>query len=82
MSVEEQVIVIFAGTTGLIDDVAVADVQRFQKDLVEFVHSRYSGLLTQIATKKQITDETRAQLKQAVGEFKEQFQPGVAAARA
>jgi F-type H+-transporting ATPase subunit alpha len=82
LSVEEQVIVIFAGTSGLIDDVAVPDVQRFQKDLVEFVHARYSGLLAQIAQKKQITDEARAELKRAIGEFKEQFQPGLIAARA
>jgi hypothetical protein len=38
--------------------------------------------LTQIATKKQITDDMRAELKRAIGEFKEQFQPGVIAARA
>jgi F-type H+/Na+-transporting ATPase subunit alpha len=82
LSVEEQVVVIFAGTTGLIDDVPVPDVQRFQKDLVEFIHTRYAALLTQIATKKQITDEGRAELKRAIGEFKEQFQAGTAAARA
>ena len=73
---------IFAGTSGLIDDVAVNDVQRFQKDLIEFVHTRYGGLLTQIAQKKQITDDARVELKRAIGEFKEQFQAGVAAARA
>jgi len=80
--VEEQVLVIFAGTSGLIDDVAVPDVQRFQKDLVEFVHTRYGGLLTQIAQKKQITDEMRTELKRAIGEFKEQFQANTVAARA
>jgi F-type H+-transporting ATPase subunit alpha len=82
LTVEEQVLVIFAGTTGLLDDVAVNDIQRFQKDLIEFVHTRYGALLTQIAQKKQITDEARAELKRAVGEFKEQFQAGAAAARA
>jgi F-type H+-transporting ATPase subunit alpha len=82
LSVEEQVIVIFAGTTGLIDDVAVNDVQRFQKDLVEYVHARYGTLLAQIAQKKQITDDARAELKRAIGEFKEQFQAGAPAARA
>ena len=65
-----------------VHDVAVPDVQRFQKDLVEFIHTRYGALLTQIAQKKQITDDGRAELKRAIGEFKEQFQAGAAAARA
>jgi F-type H+/Na+-transporting ATPase subunit alpha len=82
LAVEEQVLVIFAGTSGLTDDVAVADIQRFEKGLIEFVRTRYSSLLVQIAQKKQITDEARADLKRAIGEYKEQFQAGAAAARA
>jgi F-type H+-transporting ATPase subunit alpha len=82
LPVEEQVLVIFAGTSGLVDDVSVADVQRFQKGLIEFVRTRYSALLVNIVQKKQITDEARPELKRAIGEYKEQFQAGVAAARA
>ncbi|HSZ12139.1 MAG TPA: F0F1 ATP synthase subunit alpha, partial [Rhizomicrobium sp.] len=82
LPVEEQVLVIFAGTSGLLDDVAVGDVQRFEKGLIEFVRSRYGALLVQIVQKKQITDEARPELKRAVGEFKEQFQASVAVARA
>jgi len=82
LPVEEQVLVIFAGTSGLLDDVAVADVERFEKGLIEFVRSRYGALLVQIVQKKQITDEARPELKRAVGEYKEQFQATVAAARA
>jgi len=80
--VEEQVLVIFAGTSGMVDDVAVADIQRFEKGLIEFVRTRYSALLVQIVQKKQITDEARQELKRAIGEYKEQFQASVAAARA
>src|SRR6202162_119825 len=82
LAVEEQVLVIFAGTSGLVDDVAVADVQRFEKGLIEFVRTRYGSLLVQIAQKKQITDEARADLKRAIGEYKEQFQASAAAVRA
>jgi F-type H+-transporting ATPase subunit alpha len=81
LAVEEQVLVIFAGTSGLTDDIAVADIQRFEKGLIEFVHTRYGALLTQIVQKKQITDEARPELKRAIGEYKEQFQ-ATAAARA
>src|SRR6202167_2409937 len=82
LAVEEQVLVIFAGTSGLGDDVPVADIQRFEKGLIEFVRTRYSSLLVGIAQKKQITDDARADLKRAIGEYKEQFQASVAAVRA
>ena len=82
LAVEEQVLVIFAGTSGMTDDVAVADIQRFEKGLVEFVRTRFGSLLTQIVQKKQITDEARPELKRAIGEFKEQFQASAAAVRA
>jgi F-type H+-transporting ATPase subunit alpha len=64
------------------DDVAVADIQRFEKGLIEFVHTRYGSLLTQIVQKKQITDEARPELKRAINEYKEQFQASAAAVRA
>jgi F-type H+-transporting ATPase subunit alpha len=82
LAVEEQVVEIFAGTSGLIDDVAVADIQRFEKGLLEFMHTRYGSLLVGIVQKKQITDEARTELKRAIGEYKEQFQAGAAVARA
>jgi F-type H+-transporting ATPase subunit alpha len=82
LTVEEQVLVIFAGTSGMIDDVAVNDIQRFQKALIEFVHTRYGALLEQIKTKKQITDDARVELKRVIGECKEQFQASAAVARA
>ena len=82
LPVEEQVLSIFAGTSGLVDNIAVPDVQRFEKDLINFMRTRYSALLVQVAQKKQITDEARPELKRAIGEFKEQFQASGAAARA
>jgi F-type H+-transporting ATPase subunit alpha len=79
LAVEEQVLEIFAGTSGMTDDLPVADIQRFEKGLVEFVRTRYGSLLTQIVQKKQITDEARPELKRAIGEYKEQFQSSAAA---
>jgi F-type H+-transporting ATPase subunit alpha len=82
LPVEEQVLVIFAGTSGLVDDIPVPDIQRFEKGLIEFIRTRYGSLLVQIVQKKQITDEARADLKRAIGEYKEQFQASAAAVRA
>ena len=76
LTVEEQVLVIFAGTSGLIDDVAVADIQRFQNGPGGICTHALRIALDADRAEKQITDEARADLKRAIGEFKEQFQAG------
>ena len=48
LSVQEQVVSIFAVTEGHMDDVPVADVHEFEAGLLEFVRARYSGLLNEI----------------------------------
>src|SRR6056297_2981915 len=50
MPVEEQVLVIYAGTKGHLDDVVVTDVKRFEGELIEYVRSTHSGLLADIKT--------------------------------
>ena len=44
IAVEDQVIAIYAGTNGYIDDIPVADVKRFERELLEFVHSRHPDI--------------------------------------
>jgi F0F1-type ATP synthase alpha subunit len=56
----------------------VADVQKFEKDLLKFIETKYASLLAQIAAKKQIEDSVREQLKTALGEFKERFRADAA----
>ena len=75
MSVEEQVVSLFAGTKGYLDDLAVADVRRFEAELLEFVRTRHSGLLTEIRTAG-VPDA----LADAVEAFKASFQRSDAAA--
>src|SRR6202011_6144615 len=81
LPVEEQVVVIFAGTSGLIDDIPVGEVSRFERDLLEYARTRYASLLKGIAEKKQLTDAIRVELKHAIEEFKERFQAATATAR-
>ena len=50
MPVEEQVLSIYAGTKGHLDDVAVADVKRFESELIEYVRTTHSGLLADLKT--------------------------------
>jgi F-type H+-transporting ATPase subunit alpha len=48
MSVEEQVVSIFAGTSGALDDVPTDEVRRFERELLEWMRSRHAGLLSEI----------------------------------
>jgi F-type H+-transporting ATPase subunit alpha len=73
LSVEKQVVVIFTGTGGYLDDIEVADVVGFEAGLISFMDAKYGSLLAQIAEKKQLDDATRESLKNAIGEFKERF---------
>ena len=81
LPVEKQVLVIFAGTNGYLDDIDVLEVERFQRDLLAFADTHAGALLNQIATKKAIDDEIREKLKKILSEFKERFTAGAAAAR-
>jgi F-type H+-transporting ATPase subunit alpha len=73
MPVEEQVVSIFAGTKGYLDDVAVTDVIRFEGELLEFMRGRHSALLADLRSGG-VPDE----LADAVEAFKSQFQSGAA----
>jgi len=52
MPVEEQVVSIFAGTKGYLDDIAVSDVRRFENELLDFMRSRHGSVLSDLRTKK------------------------------
>jgi F-type H+-transporting ATPase subunit alpha len=73
MVVEQQIIVIFAGTNGYVDDVPVNAVKKFESELLRFVTSKYADLLKDIATKKQLDDELKTRVKAAIEEFKKSF---------
>jgi F-type H+/Na+-transporting ATPase subunit alpha len=79
MSVEKQVIVLWTGTKGHIDDIALEDVKRFEAGLLNFVENTRGSLLEKLRERQKIDDEIENELRAAVTEFKERF---VAEARA
>ena len=79
-SVERQVVSIWAGTTGKLDDVAVADIRRFESELLDFIARERKEIFTVISETKQLEDDTVAKMETAVADFKKQFKPSVAAA--
>lgn len=74
MPVEKQVLIIYAGTKGFIDQVAPENLQRYQNELFEFVESQHPGLFPAIVEKRQIDDDTKPQLEKALQEFNQRFE--------
>jgi F-type H+-transporting ATPase subunit alpha len=71
MPVQEQVIVIYAGVRGHIDNVPVEDVQRFESELRAFMRAGHADMLEQIATTGTLPKE--GDLEAAIAEFKRGF---------
>ena len=76
MSVEEQVVVIWAGTTGQLDDVAVGDIKAFEAQFLDHLRREKSGLLSAIRESKKFDEDTQAGVLEAITAFKEQFLAG------
>jgi F-type H+-transporting ATPase subunit alpha len=73
MKVEEQVVVIYAGVNGYLDPIKVADVQRFEAELLRYMRAEHQNILDDIRDKKEITKETGESLKKAVDKFAKAF---------
>jgi len=73
MVVEEQVAVLYAGTRGFLDDIAVTDAIRFGEELVEFMRNQKSDILAEIVQTKDLGSETEKKLADAINEFKAGF---------
>ena len=73
LSAVQQVISLFSGVRGLLDDIKVSDVNRFESSLLNFIEEKHKDIMDSIDKEKKITDETEAKLKAAIIAFKEIF---------
>jgi F-type H+-transporting ATPase subunit alpha len=73
--VEEQIVAIFAATNAFMDSLQDSDVRRYEKELIQFLKQKYSGILKTIEEKKQISDDVKKELTAALTEFAAVFQP-------
>ena len=80
MPVQEQIVSVFAGTHGFLDDLPLADVRRFEAELLVEFRTRYTDMLDHIRTTGTLPDEQ--QLTAAITSFKERFAPAAAAVAA
>ena len=85
LPVEKQVMIIYAGTNGFLDDLPVEQCREFEKELYKYVDSANPGIFKQIVEKKQLDDNLKAEIKKLLTEFKQRFvadHQAVAAAKA
>ena len=73
MPVEYQVIIIYVATNKYLLDVDTADVQRFEKELFEFIDTKYAEIPKKIKESKVLDEETEKTLVKAITEFKKEF---------
>ncbi|MGH3909313.1 MAG: F0F1 ATP synthase subunit alpha, partial [Pseudonocardiaceae bacterium] len=71
--VDEQVVSIWLGTRGHLDDVAVADVRRFESEFLDSIRRNQKDVLDTIRETKQFSEDTEQQVVDAVQAFKRQF---------
>ncbi|AJC88637.1 F0F1 ATP synthase subunit alpha [Campylobacter lari] len=70
LSPENQVVIIFAGTKGYLDDVAVSKIGEFEAALYPFIEAKYPEIFEQIRTKKALDKDLEEKLAKALSEFK------------
>ncbi len=71
--VERQVVSIWAGTTGALDDIPVADIARFETDLLDHIAHEHSGIYDSILETGKLEDDTISSLEKVVENFKKTF---------
>ena len=70
MSVGEQVLIIYAGVNGFVDDIPVSKLREFEQDLLSYINDKHAGIKNDVVSRKKIDEEFGEQLKQVITEFK------------
>ncbi len=73
LSVEKQIVIIFAGAKGYLDNVPVNKITKFEADLYPFIEAKYPNIFETLISKKAIDSDLEALLKQALEEFNNSF---------
>ena len=72
-SVERMAVSIWAGTTGKMDSIPVADIRRFEDEFLDYISHSHASIFEVISTTRELSDDTVAALEKAVESFKTQF---------
>jgi F-type H+-transporting ATPase subunit alpha len=73
LSVEQQVVIIYAGTNGFVDELPVASLKKYEQEVFSFISSKHPDVFADILKKRELDSDLRAKLNQVLGEFKGAF---------
>ncbi len=73
LSVVQQIISIFTGVRGLLDDIKTSDIQRFEAGFLNFMEEKHKDVMDAIASAKKLNDDIEEKIKSALKEYKELF---------
>jgi len=73
LPVEKQILIIFAGTNGFVDDLPPTALKKYEQDLYSFVESKHPDLFAEILKKRELDSDLRAKLTKTLEEFKGVF---------
>ncbi len=76
MDVAEQILIIFCGIRGFLDDISLQDISRFESEILSFFQGQHPQILKAIKEKKELSKDLEASLKKAIEEFKGKFVKG------
>ena len=80
LPVERQILIVFAGVNGLVDDLPAEAIRAFEQGLTRFVETRYPEIYRELDAKREIGEDLRRKIEQAIREYKEEFKTQKAAA--
>jgi F-type H+-transporting ATPase subunit alpha len=72
-AMEREVVSVWSGTSGALDDVPVEDIRRFDSEFLEYLERSKPEILDAIRTTAELSDDSLTVLQSAIGEFKKQF---------
>jgi F-type H+-transporting ATPase subunit alpha len=73
LPLEKQIVIIFAGTKGYLDDMPVEQCRKFEAELYRFIENGHPAILQEIREKKSLDDALRGKMSKAIDEFKARF---------
>ncbi|MDP2604324.1 MAG: F0F1 ATP synthase subunit alpha [Deltaproteobacteria bacterium] len=73
LAVERQILILFAGTNGFVDELPLAALKKFEQELYSFIESKHPDIFADILKKRELDGDLRAKITKALGEFKGAF---------
>jgi F-type H+-transporting ATPase subunit alpha len=75
LSVEKQILIIYAGTNGFVDELPLTALKRYEQDLYSFIESKHPDIFSDILKKRELDGDLRGKLTAALEAFRGVFKP-------